>query len=91
MQNAIAADARVYDGDGLTSVARQQTGGQNIGPAMVGVDGGMSAIGDRIAEGDDGRRGRRGEHVHAGQKHPGGDGRRVFGESGRAGEVAGAR
>ena len=77
VQDAIAADAGVEHADLRAAAPRLQTVRQNVRPAMIGVHGGAGAVGDRIAERHH-RGGRfRRQHIHAGEKHPGGDGRAV--------------
>ena len=61
--------------------------GENVGPAIVAVGGGAMAVGDGVAEGDDGSCGGRGLHIDFGDLVPVID---VFGigERGSADEVA---
>src|ERR1700677_475656 len=52
MQDAIAADASVYDADGRRPRPGRQTFRQPVGPAVVGVNLRTVAVGDRVPESD---------------------------------------
>ena len=71
----------------LAAAPRAQTLRQNVGPAMIGVDGRPRAVGDRVAERHQGGGSLGGQHIHAGEKNPRGDGR-GFRKLRRAREVA---
>src|ERR1700693_1713282 len=53
VQDAIAADACIHHADRRCVGPRSQTFRQSIGPAVVGVDLRMVAIGDGVAERDE--------------------------------------
>src|SRR5262249_56869815 len=71
-------------------LVRGETDGELAGPAAVGIDGGGSAVGDGIAEGDDGRGFRGSEDVHAVDPIPELAGGGIV-DGGGTGEIAGLR
>ena len=75
VENAVAADTHVHDGEFGTGFA--QARGEGIGPAVIGVHCGARAVGDGVAKRHDRAGGGRGEDIHAGQKGPGGDRLRI--------------
>ena len=54
VQNAVAADALVQHAEVRGLLVGLEARGEDVGPAAVGVAGGVRAIGDGVAEGDDG-------------------------------------
>ncbi|RPK39627.1 hypothetical protein EES40_23910 [Streptomyces sp. ADI93-02] len=86
MQEAVAADALVEYADGVRPGRGTQPPGEEVGPSVVGADLRLRAVGDRVAERDDGRGGPAGAHAHAGQEVPAVDGRGGL-DVGTAGDV----
>ena len=54
MEDAIAADALIEDAEVCGLFVGEETVGEDVGPAGVGVAGAVGAVGDAVAEGDDG-------------------------------------
>lgn len=54
VEDAIAADALVEYAEFVGLLVGLEAAGENVGPAGVGVAGAESAVGDAVAEGDDG-------------------------------------
>ena len=54
MEDAVAANSFVEDAEVRGLLVGLKAAGENVGPAGVGVAGAVSAVGDAVAEGDDG-------------------------------------
>ncbi len=54
VQDAVAADAFVEDAEVGGLLVGLEAAGEDVGPAGVGVAGAVGAVGDAVAEGDDG-------------------------------------
>ena len=73
VQDAVAADALVEDAEVGGALVGQQAAGEFVGPAGVGVERGEGAVGDAVAEGDDGGAVRGDLDVDALDEGPGAD------------------
>ncbi len=73
VEDAVAADALVEDAESGGLVVGLQAAGEDVGPAGVGVAGAESAVGDAVAEGDDGGRAGWCENIDAFEEGPVGD------------------
>ena len=78
VQDAVAADAFVQDGDVGGLLVGLQAFGEDIGPAGVGAEGAVGAVGDAVSEGYDGCAVSAGEDVDAFEEGPVDDLFRVF-------------
>ena len=89
VQDAVAADALVEDGEVGGVLVGLEAAGEDVGPAGVGVAGAVGAVGDAVSEGDDGGAVVGGFDVEAFEDGPGVD---LFGvvELGGADDVAGS-
>ncbi len=54
VEDAVAADALVEDAEVCGLLVGEEAVGEDVGPAGVGVAGAVGAVGDAVAEGDDG-------------------------------------
>ena len=74
VEDAVAADALVENAKAGGLFVGLEAAGENVGPAGVGVLGGEGAVGDGVAEGDDGGVGGGDFDVDAFEEWPRGDG-----------------
>jgi hypothetical protein len=88
VQDTVAADAFVEDGEVSCLLAGLEAAGEDVGPAVVGVEGAVGPIGDAVSEGDDGGAVAAGEDVDAFEEGPVDDGCGAV-EGCCAGDVAG--
>lgn len=73
VEDAVAADAFVEDGEVCGLLVGLEAAGEDVGPAGVGAGGAMGAVGDAIAKGDNGGAVAAGFDIDAFEKGPGGD------------------
>ena len=88
VEDTVAADALVEDAEIFCLLVGLEAGGEDVGPAGVGVAGAVGAVGDAIAEGDDGGGFVVGRDVDSLEEVPGEEGVRGV-ERGGADDVAG--
>ena len=69
-EEVVAADALVEDAGGMGCGVGLEALGEDVGPAVVAVEGGGGAVGDGVAEGNDGEGGGGGLDVDGGDEVP---------------------